>query len=69
MKFAVLGSGFAGRTLAAGLAHLGHYVTIGTRDVTATRQKNRGDHRQPHRKWAGHTSGGARSLLQIKRYS
>jgi predicted dinucleotide-binding enzyme len=43
MKIAVLGSGFAGRTLAAGLADLGHHVTIGTRDVTATRQKNEPD--------------------------
>jgi predicted dinucleotide-binding enzyme len=43
MKIAVLGSGFAGRTLAAGLADLGHDVTIGTRDVTATRQKNAPD--------------------------
>jgi predicted dinucleotide-binding enzyme len=43
MKIAVLGSGFAGRTLAAGLADLGHDVTIGTRDVTATRQKNEPD--------------------------
>jgi predicted dinucleotide-binding enzyme len=43
MKIAVLGSGFAGRTLAAGLADLGHDVTIGTRDVTATRQNNEPD--------------------------
>ena len=36
MKIAVLGSGFAGRTLAGGLADLGHDITIGTRDVEAT---------------------------------
>jgi nucleoside-diphosphate-sugar epimerase len=36
MKIAVLGSGFAGRTLAGGLAGLGHDITIGTRDVKAT---------------------------------
>ena len=36
MKVTVLGSGFAGRTLAGGLADLGHDITIGTRDVEAT---------------------------------
>jgi predicted dinucleotide-binding enzyme len=36
MKITVLGSGFAGRTLAGGLADLGHDVTIGTRDVQVT---------------------------------
>jgi len=36
MKITVLGSGFAGRTLAGGLADLGHDITIGTRDVEAT---------------------------------
>jgi predicted dinucleotide-binding enzyme len=36
MKIAVLGTGFAARTLAAGFADLGHAVTIGTRDVPTT---------------------------------
>jgi 8-hydroxy-5-deazaflavin:NADPH oxidoreductase len=36
MKITVLGSGFAGRTLAGKLADLGHDITIGTRDVSAT---------------------------------
>ena len=36
MKIGVLGTGTVGRTLAAGLAELGHTVTLGTRDVAAT---------------------------------
>jgi 8-hydroxy-5-deazaflavin:NADPH oxidoreductase len=36
MKIAVLGTGSAGRTVAAGLAKLGHEVVIGTRDPQAT---------------------------------
>ncbi len=36
MKIAVLGTGSAGRTLAARFAELGHAVAIGTRDVSAT---------------------------------
>ncbi|MBT2536144.1 NADPH-dependent F420 reductase [Arthrobacter sp. ISL-69] len=36
MKIAVLGTGFAGRTMAAALAKLGHEVVIGTRDPHAT---------------------------------
>jgi predicted dinucleotide-binding enzyme len=36
MKIAVLGTGFAGRTVATGLAKLGHEVVIGTRDPQAT---------------------------------
>ncbi|MDT5321591.1 MAG: 8-hydroxy-5-deazaflavin:NADPH oxidoreductase [Mycobacterium sp.] len=43
MKIAVLGSGFAGRTLAGGLAGLGHNITIGTRDVTATLDRSEPD--------------------------
>lgn len=39
MKIAVLGTGAVGQTLAAKLASLGHAVTIGTRDVAATRAK------------------------------
>ncbi len=36
MKIAVLGTGAVGRALAAGLATLGHTVTVGTRDPQAT---------------------------------
>jgi predicted dinucleotide-binding enzyme len=36
MKITVLGSGFAGRTLAGRLADLGHDITLGTRNVEAT---------------------------------
>lgn len=36
MKIAVLGTGIAGRTLAAALAGLGHDVVMGTRDPQAT---------------------------------
>ncbi|MFJ4774894.1 NADPH-dependent F420 reductase [Streptomyces sp. NPDC088762] len=36
MRYAVLGTGIAGRTLAARLASLGHDVVIGTRDPEAT---------------------------------
>lgn len=36
MKIAVLGTGMVGRALATKLASVGHQVTIGTRDVTAT---------------------------------
>lgn len=39
MKIAVLGTGSAGRTVAAGLARLGHEVVIGTRDPVATRKR------------------------------
>jgi hypothetical protein len=43
MKIAVLGSRFAGRTLAGGLADLGHNITIATRDVTATLDRSEPD--------------------------
>jgi 8-hydroxy-5-deazaflavin:NADPH oxidoreductase len=36
MRIAVLGTGSVGRTLAARFTELGHEVTVGTRDVTAT---------------------------------
>ena len=36
MKFAVLGTGMVGRSMAARLAELGHGVTVGTRDPQAT---------------------------------
>jgi 8-hydroxy-5-deazaflavin:NADPH oxidoreductase len=40
MKYAVLGTGSAGRTIAARLAELGHEVTVGTRDPEATRARD-----------------------------
>lgn len=36
MKIAIVGTGIVGRTIATKLASLGHQVTIGTRDVSAT---------------------------------
>jgi predicted dinucleotide-binding enzyme len=39
MSHAVLGTGSAGRTIAAGLAGLGHQVAIGTRDVSTTQAR------------------------------
>ncbi|MGA9748529.1 MAG: NAD(P)-binding domain-containing protein [Nocardioides sp.] len=39
MRIAVLGTGPAGRTVAGGLAGLGHDVTLGTRDPAATRAR------------------------------
>lgn len=43
MQVAVLGSGFAGRTLAGRMAELGHEVTIGTRDVAVTASRTEPD--------------------------
>ncbi len=41
MRIAVIGTGFAGRTLAQGLKRIGHDVVVGTRDpdVTAKREE------------------------------
>jgi predicted dinucleotide-binding enzyme len=36
MKIAILGTGMVGRSIGGKLCHLGHEVTIGTRDVAAT---------------------------------
>ena len=47
MIYAVLGTGAAGRTIAAGLAGHGHQITVGTRDVDATRA------RPEFAEWAG----------------
>lgn len=47
MKYAVLGTGSAGRTLAARLVELGHDATVGTRDPAATRA------RHDYADWAG----------------
>jgi hypothetical protein len=43
MKIAVLGTGMVGRALAGKLAGLGHDVTVGTRDVAATRARTAAD--------------------------
>ncbi len=47
MELAVLGTGSAGRAIAARLAELGHEVSIGTRDPDATRA------RADYAEWAG----------------
>ena len=43
MRIAVLGTGTVGRTLASALVGLGHDVSVGTRDVAATRNRSEGD--------------------------
>ena len=43
MQIAVLGTGVVGRTVAGGLADLGHGVTIGTRDPEATLARSEAD--------------------------
>jgi predicted dinucleotide-binding enzyme len=43
MRYAVLGTGVVGRTIAAKLASLGHDVTIGTRDPQATLARSEPD--------------------------
>jgi len=43
MKIAVLGTGLAGRTLAAALHDAGHEVAVGTRDPAATRARTAPD--------------------------
>src|SRR5690349_2744270 len=43
MRFAVLGTGIVGRTLAAKLASLGYEVVIGTRDPQATLERTEPD--------------------------
>lgn len=55
MKIAVLGTGSAGRTVAAGLAKLGHEVVIGTRDPEATlaRQEPSATGAPPFSEWHG----------------
>lgn len=46
MRIALLGTGMVGRAIAARVAELGHDVTVGTRDVAATRAGDWAD-------WAG----------------
>lgn len=52
MKIAVLGTGSAGRTVAAGLARLGHEVVVGTRDPAATRRRDDWDTDLPLQEYA-----------------
>ncbi|MEV6019257.1 MULTISPECIES: NAD(P)-binding domain-containing protein [unclassified Streptomyces] len=57
MRYAVLGTGIVGRTIAAKLASLGHEVVIGTRDPKATlaRTEPDGYGNPPFAEWlAGH---------------
>ncbi|MBC9713757.1 NAD(P)-binding domain-containing protein [Streptomyces sp. TRM66268-LWL] len=53
MRYAVLGTGSVGRTLAAKLDSLGHQVTIGTRDPGATLARTEPDSmgNEPFAKW------------------
>ncbi|MEV6109362.1 NAD(P)-binding domain-containing protein [Streptomyces sp. NPDC051940] len=44
MRYAVLGTGIVGRTVAARLAALGHEVAVGTRDPEATLARTEPDH-------------------------
>jgi predicted dinucleotide-binding enzyme len=53
MKIAVLGTGSAGRTLAARFAELGHDVTVGTRDAAATMSVGDTEGNASYGTWAG----------------
>jgi hypothetical protein len=55
MKIALLRSGFAGRTLAGGLAGLGHDITIGTRDVKGTLRYAGEGHEQSNEQMHAHS--------------
>jgi hypothetical protein len=54
MRIAVLGTGMVGQALAGRLAELGHDVTVGTRDVAATRARTDPDAmgNPPYQVWA-----------------
>jgi len=54
MKIAVLGTGMVGQALAGRLAELGHEVTVGTRDVAATKARTDPDAmgNSPYSAWA-----------------
>ncbi|MGW6393022.1 NADPH-dependent F420 reductase [Streptomyces sp. NPDC055103] len=56
MRYAVLGTGIAGRTIATKLASVGHEVTIGTRDPKATRAHSEPDGygSPPFAEWLAH---------------
>jgi predicted dinucleotide-binding enzyme len=57
MRIAVLGTGIAGRTVAAGLARLGHDVVVGTRDPAATREREDWDQALPLAAYAAVADG------------
>jgi predicted dinucleotide-binding enzyme len=59
MKYAVLGTGVVGRTIAARLDELGHAVTIGTRDPESTlaRSDVNAMTDAPYAEWAGQHPG------------
>lgn len=59
MKFAVLGTGMVGRTIAARLREVGHEVTIGTRDPDATLVRIESDAmgNPPYPEWAAQHEG------------
>lgn len=59
MKFAILGTGMVGRTIAAGLAELGHTVTIGTRNTETTLARTEPDAMgtAPFAAWAAENPG------------
>ncbi|HBW20778.1 MAG: NADPH-dependent F420 reductase [Streptosporangiaceae bacterium] len=54
MRIAVIGTGAVGQALAGRLAELGHDVTVGTRDVAATRARTEPDGmgNPPYSQWA-----------------
>ncbi|MGJ5831562.1 NADPH-dependent F420 reductase [Streptomyces ossamyceticus] len=67
MRYAVLGTGIVGRTIAAKLASLGHEVVIGTRDPAATlaRTEPNAMGTPPFTTWsAAHPTVGLRSFAE-----
>ena len=70
MELAVLGTGSAGRAIAARLAELGHEVSIGTRDPDATRARAdygewAGDHPQVRLATYAAAAGAAEVVLHV----
>lgn len=59
MKIAVLGTGMVGRAIAGRLDQLGHEVTVGTRDTTATRGRTEPDQmgNPPYSEWEAQHDG------------
>jgi len=67
MKFAVLGTGSVGRTLAARLTEVGHQVTVGTRDPRTTLRRREPDAMgaAPYAEWAaGHRDIGLATFAE-----
>ncbi|GAA2705632.1 NADPH-dependent F420 reductase [Micromonospora olivasterospora] len=67
MRIAVLGTGMVGRAIAARAAELGHEVTVGTRDVAATRAGDWADWAASHPRvgLAGHADATRGSELVV----